>query len=152
MLLLSQIATKLSSRGWVDTVPDLIHILNCGSAGNRTCDLMVKSDTLTIRPVIPTYIYIYIYKDLYSQAPSIHSQTPKMSILCHIFFQVFGSHEVRHLVLPWLLRSSSSPPTVSIGKSSLANDYLPFWGCVHTILIAFFEFYLKLIVQLAFCS
>ena len=34
--------------------------------------------------------------------------TPKR----HIFFQVSASHEVCYLVLPWLLRSSSSSPTV----------------------------------------
>ena len=32
--------------------------------------------------------------------------------LCHIFFHVSASHEVRHLVLPGSLQSSSSPPTV----------------------------------------
>jgi hypothetical protein len=39
-------------------------------------------------------------EDLYSQEPSIHSQTPKMSILCHVFFQVSASHELHYLVLP----------------------------------------------------
>ena len=34
-----------------------------------------------------------------------------MSIFGHKFFNVCASHEVRHLVLPWLLRSSSFPPT-----------------------------------------
>ena len=47
---------------------------------------------------------------LYSQEPSIHSQMPKMCIFCHIFFHVSATHEVRHLVLPSLLRSASSPP------------------------------------------
>ena len=44
----------------------------------------------------------------------LHSlyQTAKMYILCHVFFQVSASHEVRQLILPWLLRSSSSPSTV----------------------------------------
>ena len=37
-----------------------------------------------------------------------HFQTSKMSI----FFHVSASHELRHLVLSWLLQSSSSPPTV----------------------------------------
>ena len=41
----------------------------------------------------------YYYQDLYSQEPSIHSQTRKMSILCHIFFHVSAYLEVLHLVL-----------------------------------------------------
>ena len=55
---------------------------------------------------------IYYYLNLYSQETSIHPQSPNISIFCHIFFHISASHEVRHLVLPWLLRSSSSPPTV----------------------------------------
>jgi hypothetical protein len=46
----------------------------------------------------------------------------------------------------------SSYRAVSTSKYSLVNDYIRFKGGVHTILIAFFEFYLKLILQLAFCS
>ena len=38
-LLLNHLATQLSSRGWVDLVPDIIDILNCGSAGNRNLHL-----------------------------------------------------------------------------------------------------------------
>ena len=30
-------------------------------------------------------------------------------VFCHIFFHVSASNEVRHLVFPWFLRSSSSP-------------------------------------------
>ena len=41
---LHQVATQLSSRGWVDPIPDLIHILKiCGSAGDQTRDLMISS-------------------------------------------------------------------------------------------------------------
>ena len=42
-LLLNQVATQLSLRGWVDSAADLIRILNCGSAGNWTRDLMISS-------------------------------------------------------------------------------------------------------------
>ena len=45
-----------------------------------------------------------------------------MSIFCHTFFHVTALHEVRHLVPPWLLRSSSSPPTV---KCPLVNLLWP---------------------------
>ena len=38
-----QVATQLSSQGWVGPVADLIHVLNCGSAGNRSRDLLVSS-------------------------------------------------------------------------------------------------------------
>ena len=62
----------------------------------------------------------YYYYDLYSQEPSIHSQTPK--IFCHIFFNFSASHDVRHLVLPLLLRSSSSPLTV---RCLLVNHLWP---------------------------
>ena len=37
--------SQLSSRGWVDTGPDLIHILNCGNAENRTRDLRISTQT-----------------------------------------------------------------------------------------------------------
>jgi hypothetical protein len=39
----SQVATKLYSRGWVDTVPDLLLLRKSGSAGNRTRDLWICS-------------------------------------------------------------------------------------------------------------
>ena len=42
-----------------------------------------------------------------------------MSILCHIFFHVSASHEIRNLVLPWLLRSSSSPPSMQCPPGNL---------------------------------
>ena len=45
MLPFYQVPTQLSSLDWEDLVPDLIHILNCGSARNQTCDLMVSSQT-----------------------------------------------------------------------------------------------------------
>ena len=35
----SSTSTQLASRGWVDPVPDLIHILNCGIAMNQTCGI-----------------------------------------------------------------------------------------------------------------
>ena len=41
---------------------------------------------------------------------SIHFQTPKMST----FFHDSAFHEIRHLVLSWLLRSSSSTPTCGV--------------------------------------
>ena len=58
-LLFNQVATQLSSRGWVDPVPDLIHVFKiCGSAGDRTRDIMIRShDMLTPRPI---YRYKYI--------------------------------------------------------------------------------------------
>ena len=56
--------------------------------------------------------------------PYPHSQTPKMSIFYHIFFHVSALHEVRHLVSPWLLRSSSSPPTVRCLLINLHGQWL----------------------------
>ena len=46
----------------------------------------------------------------------------------------------------------SSFRAVSIGRSFLAYVYNPLSGCVHTISIVFFEFCLKSIVLLEFCS
>jgi hypothetical protein len=36
-----QVASQLSSRGWVDTVPDPLLLRKSGSAGNRTPDLWI---------------------------------------------------------------------------------------------------------------
>ena len=66
----------------------------------------------------------YIFYELYSYEVSICSQTPKMSI----FFHVYSSHEVSSLgsfmIVAVFLFSSYC--ALSTGKSSLANNYLPF--------------------------
>jgi hypothetical protein len=41
-----QVATQLSSRGWVDPVPDPLLLRKSGSAGNRTWDLWICSQEL----------------------------------------------------------------------------------------------------------
>jgi hypothetical protein len=41
-----QVAPLLSSRGWVDLVPDLRFLRKCGSPGNRTRDLWICSQKL----------------------------------------------------------------------------------------------------------
>jgi hypothetical protein len=41
-----QVAPQLSSRAWVDPVPDSLLLRKCGSAGNRTRDLWVSSKEL----------------------------------------------------------------------------------------------------------
>jgi hypothetical protein len=45
-LLFLQIAPQLSSRGWVDPVPDPLLLRKSGSAGNRTKDLWICSQKL----------------------------------------------------------------------------------------------------------
>jgi hypothetical protein len=45
----SQVAPQLSSRGWVDPVPDPLLLRKSGSAGNQTRDLWICSQKLSTR-------------------------------------------------------------------------------------------------------
>ena len=54
------------------------------------------------------FIRIYTVKS----RPSTPKRQRCLYILCSIFYHVSASHEFRHLILPLLFRSSSSPPTV----------------------------------------
>ena len=87
--------------------PPLICIhRNTGVSTKESTGQNIDKGTETQKTPVRIYIYIYIHYTLYtiytlySQEPSLHSQTPKMSIFCHIFFHVSALHEVRHLVTP----------------------------------------------------
>jgi len=54
----------LTSRGWVDPVPDPLLLIKSGSAGDRIRDLCICSQKLATRPQRRSHHYTYQYKIL----------------------------------------------------------------------------------------
>jgi hypothetical protein len=111
-----QVAPQLSSRGWVDPVPDSLLLRKSGSAGNRSRDLRICSQELSPLdhrggPKPNSYFYIY-------RSSNMHLQ---------LYVSFYNSEFTSYLHTPlWIIREINFPPTPDIRECNVVGNVMVF--------------------------